>query len=64
MVDDSAAEVASARMIVAVDQINSGILEGLEPSEVADELETIVSDDLWPMPKYRELPVILVSMPT
>jgi glutamine synthetase len=22
---------------------------------VADELETIVSDDLWPMPKYREL---------
>lgn len=22
---------------------------------VADELETVVSDDLWPMPKYREL---------
>jgi glutamine synthetase len=23
--------------------------------EVADELETLVSDDLWPLPKYREL---------
>jgi glutamine synthetase len=23
--------------------------------EVADELETVVSDDLWPLPKYREL---------
>jgi glutamine synthetase len=23
--------------------------------ETADELETIVSDDLWPLPKYREL---------
>ena len=23
--------------------------------EVADELETLVADDLWPMPKYREL---------
>ena len=22
---------------------------------VADELETVVSDDLWPLPKYREL---------
>jgi glutamine synthetase len=22
---------------------------------VADELETLVSDDLWPLPKYREL---------
>ena len=23
--------------------------------EVVDELETLVADDLWPMPKYREL---------
>ncbi len=23
--------------------------------EVADELETLVSDELWPLPKYREL---------
>ena len=23
--------------------------------EVADELETLVADDLWPLPKYREL---------
>ena len=23
--------------------------------EVADELETLVDDDLWPLPKYREL---------
>jgi len=23
--------------------------------DVADELETLVSDDLWPLPKYREL---------
>ena len=23
--------------------------------EVADELETLVTDDLWPLPKYREL---------
>lgn len=23
--------------------------------EIADELETLVSDDLWPLPKYREL---------
>ena len=22
---------------------------------VADELETVVSDELWPLPKYREL---------
>jgi glutamine synthetase len=22
---------------------------------VADELETLVADDLWPLPKYREL---------
>jgi glutamine synthetase len=23
--------------------------------DIADELETIVADDLWPLPKYREL---------
>jgi glutamine synthetase len=23
--------------------------------EVADELETVVADDLWPLPKYHEL---------
>jgi glutamine synthetase len=23
--------------------------------EVADRLETLVADDLWPLPKYREL---------
>ena len=23
--------------------------------EVADTLETLVADDLWPLPKYREL---------
>jgi glutamine synthetase len=23
--------------------------------EVADTLETVVPDDLWPLPKYREL---------
>jgi glutamine synthetase len=23
--------------------------------DVADELETLVSDDMWPLPKYREL---------
>jgi glutamine synthetase len=23
--------------------------------EVADALESVVSDDLWPLPKYREL---------
>jgi glutamine synthetase len=23
--------------------------------EVVDELETVVSDELWPLPKYREL---------
>jgi glutamine synthetase len=23
--------------------------------EVVDELETVVADDLWPLPKYREL---------
>jgi glutamine synthetase len=23
--------------------------------EVADELEAVVADDLWPLPKYREL---------
>jgi len=23
--------------------------------EAADELETVVADDLWPLPKYREL---------
>ena len=22
---------------------------------IVDELETLVADDLWPMPKYREL---------
>jgi glutamine synthetase len=22
---------------------------------VADELETVVADELWPLPKYREL---------
>jgi glutamine synthetase type III len=22
---------------------------------VVDELETLVADDLWPLPKYREL---------
>ena len=22
---------------------------------IADELETVVADDLWPLPKYREL---------
>ena len=22
---------------------------------VVDELETVVADDLWPLPKYREL---------
>ena len=26
-----------------------------ELREVADELETVVADDLWPLPKYREL---------
>ncbi|MEA2518576.1 MAG: glutamine synthetase [Chloroflexota bacterium] len=26
-----------------------------ELRDVADELETVVADDLWPMPKYREL---------
>ena len=26
-----------------------------ELREVADELETLVADDLWPLPKYREL---------
>ena len=26
-----------------------------ELREVVDELETLVADDLWPMPKYREL---------
>ena len=26
-----------------------------ELREVADQLETLVADDLWPMPKYREL---------
>jgi glutamine synthetase len=23
--------------------------------DAADELETVVADDLWPLPKYREL---------
>jgi glutamine synthetase len=23
--------------------------------EVADELDAVVSDELWPLPKYREL---------
>ncbi|MFL5719686.1 MAG: glutamine synthetase type III, partial [Chloroflexota bacterium] len=23
--------------------------------EIVDELETLVADDLWPLPKYREL---------
>ena len=23
--------------------------------EVADQLEALVADDLWPLPKYREL---------
>ena len=23
--------------------------------EIVDELETVVADDLWPLPKYREL---------
>ena len=23
--------------------------------EIADTLETVVADDLWPLPKYREL---------
>jgi glutamine synthetase len=23
--------------------------------EVVDELETLVADDLWPLPKYQEL---------
>ena len=23
--------------------------------EVADQLEAVVADDLWPLPKYREL---------
>jgi glutamine synthetase len=26
-----------------------------ELRQVADELETLVADDLWPLPKYREL---------
>ena len=24
-------------------------------ASVVDELETLVADDLWPLPKYREL---------
>jgi glutamine synthetase len=23
--------------------------------EVVDELETLIADDIWPLPKYREL---------
>jgi hypothetical protein len=26
----------------------------VSPAEVADELETLVSDEDWPLPKYRE----------
>ena len=29
--------------------------------EVADELETLVSDDLWPLPKYREAPLPVLT---
>ena len=27
----------------------------VELRDAADELETLVADDLWPLPKYREL---------
>jgi glutamine synthetase len=35
--------------------VNEVIPAQLKLREVADELETIVADDLWPLPKYREL---------
>ena len=39
------AQVVVSRMIPAQNHLR----------EVADELETLVADDLWPLPKYREL---------
>ena len=35
--------------------MNDVIPAQLALREVADELETLVDDGLWPMPKYREL---------
>jgi glutamine synthetase len=35
--------------------VNEVIPAQLKLREVADELETVVADDLWPLPKYREL---------
>ena len=41
----AAAEVARTSFIPAMDALRAA----------ADGLETLVADDLWPIPKYREL---------
>jgi len=35
--------------------VNEVIPAQLKLREIADEIETLVADDLWPLPKYREL---------
>jgi glutamine synthetase len=47
---DAGSVEAEARVYVDVVIPAQGVLR-----EVADELETLVADELWPLPKYREL---------
>ena len=35
--------------------VNKVIPSQVKLREIADQLETVVADDLWPLPKYREL---------
>ena len=42
----------NAEATAFVDQV---IPAQAELRTVVDELETLVADDLWPLPKYREL---------
>lgn len=53
------AQIAAVGKDALIDQakaFKSAVIPAQEAlREVVDELETLVSDDLWPLPKYREL---------
>ncbi len=59
-IDDLDHAVHAAHAAGSVHQEARGFVDHVIPAQnalraVADELETLVADDLWPLPKYREL---------
>ena len=45
-------ETTEAHMTYLADEVR-GLMDEVRAS--ADKLETLVADDLWPLPKYREM---------